>query len=356
MCIPINSLKLVPLQSKAEDSLFTLLNLHPDNAKDLLGKEKIAIWAKVEILMDLCPSAFCRKYKFKSFIFEVHPLGIVCALKAPEDLIKTVYEVFPEAANDAFFTACAFDVDLEVIKWLYNKAPEVVKWKDPSKLLPLHVVMERDKQCLRTVQFLYQSYPAALICKDEDGCTPLHSAFRCSSLAIVKFLIGKSKAGAVEMENNYKKAPLHYAFLYNKHEAVLEFVATKYPDFLKKPRSSDGQLPLHVACAISSLIVGIQVLLEHYPDSARQKDKQGKLPLALACKNETLEEEEVLELLELLVRVYPEAVDVEDNDGDKAIDLETYGRLVKHMAKQPRAKKRRIHYNIDGEELGCLFW
>ena len=356
MGIPINSPKLAPLQSKAEDSLFTLLNLHPHNAKDLLEKEKTAIWAKIELLMDLCPSAFCRKYEFEARNYEVYPLGVLFALKAPEDLIKTAYEVFPEAANDAFSLACGCDVDLELIKWLYNKAPEVVKWKDPLKNLPLHVVMERGKPCLRTVQFLYQSYPAALICKDEDGCTPLHSAFWFSSLAIVKFLIGKSKAGAVEMENNYKHTPLHMAFLNNKHEEVPEFVATKYPDFLKKSSSSDGLFPLHVACAISSLIVGIQVLLEHYPDAARQKDKQGKLPLALACKNETLEEEELLEVLELLVRVYPEAVDVEDNDGDRAIDLGTYGRLVKHMAKQPRAKKRRIHYNIDGEEPGCLAW
>ena len=126
------------------------------------------------------------------------------------------------------------------------------------------------------------------MCKDEDGCTPLHSAFCLSSLAIVKFLIGKSKADAVQMENNFKETPLHMAFLENKHEAVPEFVATKYPDFLKKPKPSDGRLPLHVACAIAQSIVAIQVLLEHYPDAARQKDKQGKLPLALACKNETL--------------------------------------------------------------------
>ena len=49
--------------------------------------------------------------------------------------------------------------------------------------------------------------------------------------------------------------------------------------------------------------------------------------LALACKNEVLEEEEVLDLIELLVRVYPEAVNVEDNDGNQAIDPLTYGRL-----------------------------
>jgi ankyrin repeat protein len=358
MCIPINLPKLAPLQSKAEDSLFTLLNLNLNDAndKERLEKEKTAIWAKIELLMDLCPSAFCRKYEFEARNYEVYPLGVLFALKAPEDLIKTAYEVFPEAANDAFSLACGCDVDLELIKWLYNKAPEVVKWKDQMNNLPLHVVMGRDKPCLRTVQFIYQSYPAALRCKNEDGHTPLHLAFCHSSLAIVKFLIGKSKAGAVEMEDNDKDTPLHCAFIFNDHEEVLEFVATKYPEFFKKARSSDGRLPLHVACAISISIVGIQVLLEHYPAAAKEKDKEGKLPLALACKTKILEEEELLEVLELLVRAYPGAVDVEDNGGNKAIDIAMQGRLLKHMAEQPPAKKRRINYNIGGEEPDCLAW
>jgi len=63
----------------------------------------------------------------------------------------------------------------------------------------------------------------------------------------------------------------------------------------------------------------------------------------LACKNETLEEEEeVLKLVELLVRASPGAVDVEDNDGNKAIDITMHCRLLKHMAKQPRAKMKHM--------------
>ena len=110
--------------------------------------------------------------------------------------------------------------------------------------------------------------------------------------------------------------------------------ATNYPDFLKKSRSSDGQLPLHVACHCAESIVGVQVLLEHYPDAAKQKDKQGKLPLAWACQNDDLKGEDLLAVIELLVRYYPEAIDAEDNDGNKAIDLDMQGRMLKHMAKE----------------------
>ena len=341
-CVSQSIWLLVALQSKAEDSLFSLLNLHPDdtNDKERLEKERITIWAKVEILMDLHPSAFRRKYKFKPCNYEVQPLGMLCALNAPEDLIKTAYEVFPEAANHAFSMACAYG-ELDVIKWLYSKAPEVVEWKDPTfEHLPLHVATARESSCLSTVKFLLQSYPAALMHKNGDGCTPLHFAFYYSSLAIVKFLMGKSKADAVQIENNDKTTPLHYA-LRNKHGEVSEFMANKYPDFLKKPRLSDGRLPLHYACANAKSIIAVKVLLEHYPDAAKQKDKGGKIPLALACKNNKFQGEQVLELL---VRVYPEAIDVEDNDGNKAIDLETYGRLVKRMANemgQPPAKRQR---------------
>jgi hypothetical protein len=343
MCIPINSPTRITLQIKAEDRLFTLLDLHPrcKNDKERLEKERTTIWAKVELFVELHPSAFRRKYKFSSWKYEVHPLGMLFALKAPEDLIKTAYEVFPEAANDAFNVACNYDAVFEVIKWLCNEAPEVVKWKDQLNNLPLHYVMAGKVSCLRTVEFLYQSYPTALLCKNANGSTPLHVAFYHRSLAIVKFLIGKSKADTVQTENNFKETPLHYAFAGNAHKDVPEFVATKYPDFLKKPRSSDGQLPLHVVCADYISIIGVKVLLEHYPDAAKQKDKQGKLPLALVRKNKKLKQEEMLDLIELLVRVYPEAVDVEDNDGSRAIDLATYGRLVKRMAKQPPAKKQK---------------
>ena len=309
----------------------------------MLEKERTAIWAKVELLMDLQPSAFRRKYQFKLWEYEVHPLGMLCVLKASEDLINTAYEVFPEAANDAFTLACAYGVDLEVIKWLYNKAPEVIKSKNPRNKLPLHAAMKQGT-CLRTAKFLYQSYPAALMCKDEHGCTPVHFAFWKSSLAIVKFLLGESKADVVQMENNNKDTPLHFAFFSDRHEEVPQFVATKYPDFLKKPKSSDGRLLLHVACRNAMLIVGVQVLLEHNPDAAKQKDKKGKIPLALACQNKRLKLEDLLALIELLVRVYPESVHVENNDGIKAIDQEMLSRLVMHMAKemgQPPAKRQR---------------
>ena len=63
MCIPINSQKLVTLQIEAEDRLFTLLNLNPNNknVKEMLEKERTALWIKVELLMDIHPSIFRRK-------------------------------------------------------------------------------------------------------------------------------------------------------------------------------------------------------------------------------------------------------------------------------------------------------
>ena len=156
--IPINSPKLGMLQIKADHSLFTLLNLHPraKDDKERLAKERTAIWAKAEILVKLHPSSFRRKYKFKSWNSEVHPLGMLFVLKAPEDLIKTAYEVFPEAAKDAFSVACSYDVDFELIKWLYNEAPKVLTWETRRNNLPLHVVMGRKPSCLSTVKFLYR--------------------------------------------------------------------------------------------------------------------------------------------------------------------------------------------------------
>ena len=156
--LSINSQKLVSLQIKAEDMLFALLNLDPYCTNDMerLENERTAIWAKVELLVELHPSSFRRKYTFKLWYYEVHPLGMLFALGASEDLIKTAYAVFPEAANDAFAVACDYNTDFEVIKWLYNEAPKVLTWETRRNNLPLHVVMGRKPSCLSTVKFLYR--------------------------------------------------------------------------------------------------------------------------------------------------------------------------------------------------------
>ena len=334
----------VLLKRKAEDALFSLLDLDPKDKVDKvkLKSEKNVIWGKIELLViELLPNVVRRKYKFKLPVHQIHPLSMLCALKAPQNLIKAAYKLCTVAANDAFALGCVFDdgADLDVLKLLFDADPGVVRYEHCKfKNLPLHMVCRKSTD-LSTIEFLHEAYPAALEHKNANGYLPLHYACLWSSLPVVKYFIGKSKLTSVQAENVFNATPLHLAFR-NPHREVAEFVAETYPEFLKLTRAHDGWSVLHYVCAVGNSMVGIEVLLHHYPDAVKLKDKMGRLPLALACKNPDFDEE----LLALLVRYYPDSIEAEDTDGNPVIDFATSKKLTKRMANEmgkPPAKKQK---------------
>lgn len=303
---------------------------------------------KLLILLDLFPDAFRCKYEFDCFFFPHHlqPLGMLCALKMPEDVLLRAYRICPEAANDAFHVPCYFGANIHVIQWLYSKNQEVVQNVCMEfGTVPLHFACIGGS--LDVVEFVYDKFPEALEYEDDNGSTPLHDALRWSPLAIVKFLLEQSndKHAICNHENELGFTPLLCA-IHNSDPAILEAILEKYPSCARALSSGNsGWLPLHSACS-AGRCASAKLLLTYYPAATKIRDEMGRLPLTLlACRHNKKQdsEEDFDELVELLVRYHPDSASDMDEDGKPVLDLPTCTKLMKRMALQigrPESTKR----------------
>lgn len=310
-----------------------LLDVHPfdlvERAK--LDLEKVAVWAQVQVFVKYLGHTLQTRYKFKCWKTDIYPLGMLCVLGAPQHLIQEAYELFPEAASDVIHLACVY-AELDTIQWLYDKSPKVVSSADSTQMLPLHYACSQ-RDSLKLVEYLMDKFPAALNHECRDNWTPLHHAFRYASLSVIEFLLGKTNdESLLKLETvRTKSTPLHNGLL-NQNIMVSKFVVEAYPEFLKQPRAHDGWLPLHCICATTACEALVGLLLKKYPKAAEHRDRLGRLPLAWACANKKLKDQQRDNVIQLLVEANPEAIDAVDNKGRRAIDHVTQCKLLKKLA------------------------
>ncbi len=69
-------------------------------------------------------------------------------------------------------------------------------------------------------------------------------------------------------------------------------------------------MPLHVAAAKGVSVEVIQLLIKEYPDAVKEKDNDGLLPLHYAAAKGVS-----VEVIQLLIKEYPDALKEKDNDG-----------------------------------------
>ena len=123
-------------------------------------------------------------------------------------------------------------------------------------------------------------------------------------------------------------------------------------------KDKEGRLPLHIACRNKVSLEVIRYLVDQCPDSLMVKEKEGRLPLYIAWKNNAS-----LEIIYYLVQQYPNSVMVNENDGSlppleliqcmveqnpeflKAKDKE--GRLPLHHACWNEESLEVVHYLVE---------
>jgi ankyrin repeat protein len=84
---------------------------------------------------------------------------------------------------------------------------------------------------------------------------------------------------------------------------ILAYLVGKIPASLRS-RDRDGALPLHVACRRGASFSVVQSLVNHYKASVKSRTPQGDLPLFLACETP----EPSLDAIFILVKLYPDVV------------------------------------------------
>ena len=136
----------------------------------------------------------------------------------------------------------------EIVNLLLEAFPILVKTPQVEGLLPLHLSVYGSDPCLNTLQLLLNIYPEAVLIKSNDGKTPLHVC-----------VDGKSRPCI---------------------EAIQ--LLLKYGNDAASITTKIGKLPIHlVADHDSPCLVSLKLILEAYPDGAKQQDDfpNRRLPL-----------------------------------------------------------------------------
>jgi ankyrin repeat protein len=204
-----------------------------------------------------------------------------------------------------------------------------------------------------------KSRGANIDAKDRNGYTPLHCESLGGHLPVVKALV--SGGANILAANNQERLPIHQAVSWQKsavakyllqisyattrrlplHELmedltwignptsigididvpplraalhrnvlgtddvveILEYLVDRDPALLSS-RDKDGSLPLHVACRRGAAFSIVQSLVDLYKASVKRVTSQGDLPLFLACDVP----EPSLDTIYILMKLYPDVV------------------------------------------------
>lgn len=200
------------------------------------------------------------------------PLHIALKNSMSLDVIRALLVKYPAAARET---------------------PECVGWTgkscvgfDGNNMLPLHYCCE-NKAPIKVINALLEVYyPEATREKNDSGQLPLHIC--CENKApmdVIRALL-KEYPGSSQVrmgERCQYLLPLHFAFGNNWPVDVIDDLLKTYPEAAKEEGA--GKLPLHYACGNNAYppLEVIEALINAYPNAISAKDKNGNLPLHIAC-------------------------------------------------------------------------
>ena len=104
-----------------------------------------------------------------------------------------------------------------------------------------------------------------------------------------------------------RELTLHRACQLQAPEQVVRSLICVYPQGARS-KTLEGKLPLHLVCEYGSTPNAVEVLLKAYPDGVRQKDNSGMLPIHYAC-----DKGYSVDVIKMLIRKFPTSLDAEDN-------------------------------------------
>jgi ankyrin repeat protein len=164
---------------------------------------------------------------------------------------------------------------------------------------------------------------ANILAPNYYGTRPIDSAVRDGNSAVAKYSLQHFYATIRRLPlheflqdltwigNPYMRAgapPLREALHRNMLRAddvveIIEYLVGQNPEF-PSSRDRDGSLPLHVACRRGASFTIVQSLVNLYKASVKCLTPQGDLPLFLACEIP----EPSLDTIFILVKLYPDLV------------------------------------------------
>ena len=200
-----------------------------------------------------------------------------------EDGLREILERFNNNLNidhDLFLVVCRNKKVTEgIILCFLEYFPDAVRHTDGIGLLPLHMICNNKNATRGMVQLIIDACPDSIDRGDNDGWTPLH--YLCSNKTL-------EDTAALD---------------------ILGLLLERCPEAAQ--RAAGGALPIHAACGIGLRSPEFcRMLIEAYPGSVRIADStDGVLPLHIACR------EGAVVTSKYLYKLYPESINVATRDG-----------------------------------------
>jgi ankyrin repeat protein len=287
-----------------------------------------------------------------------------------EEVIRVILQENPDIVmkkdlkgNTPIHLALCQDIESNMVKLMLDACPRVAFEKDKEGLLPLHVACRHCADNNELIKILIEANPAATlsrtkmgnIVQKKNGVSPSlhpleaipynqHIALDGRTSSAWKELQVKSVAecrfqGHQIRDGSY---PLHMAIKSAAPKEILEMLIKEAPE-VTSLTDKFGQTCLHMAVKNGEIDdpvqnssentnhpVAIEVVdLIHSIDSnqVKAKDQADQLPLHAACQAGCS-----IDVMEYLVRAYPDAVNVKDKSGRRPLDVAvTFGLCSKDV-------------------------
>lgn len=156
---------------------------------------------------------------------------------------------------------------------------------------------------------------------ETSECLPLHwAAMRKATPQAIQALIEAFPGSVTKKETLHGATPIHLACMVNAGFEMIKVLIQAHPESLRIS-DNNGDLPLHFACSRGTADV-VQLMLKINPNASKVSNKKGLVPLIFsvarfgACKD----------MVEELLRIYPESIEAKDDARCHPIHLATMWR------------------------------
>eukprot|EP00956_Cyclotella_meneghiniana_P037541 scaffold140284_cov40-Cyclotella_meneghiniana.AAC.6 len=184
------------------------------------------------------------------------PLHLVCRNNDCYDIIKFVYDAYPEAIhvkhddgngstplddardNDDFYVVDFFETQLA-----YEHQAREVLAPDVNGQLPIHLAIGQRRVSVGTIKLMLAANPNSIIAVDNQGSTPLHLACRAGEIDKVKYLVEVNE-GILKMCNARGEYPLQIACQYGRCD-IINFILEN-SDHGVSVKNAEKKLPIQV--------------------------------------------------------------------------------------------------------------
>lgn len=266
---------------------------------------------------------------------EAYPIHAACMNdNFPDSALRMLIEKYQSCNSSALQHCCLLDAGYMSVMNLYN-----VKAIQTTQGYPIHHYLSRKKNVnLDMVKLLVESFPAAL--KSKRGMVPIELALRNKAdLAVFQYLLDKSGEEEGSGLLNVLCTPNRATHYDNIPFNIVQLIIKKLPRSL---HSRDGfdRLPIHnlcinewigwdeeLDCQGSDFLKLLQLLVKNFPVSVQaqsrpcKEDGEGALPLHLYLKRTGGYVKYQFDVVEFLVRAFPDALARRDVYGSLPVQM-----------------------------------